>query len=487
MPARVASASQSVACESATMAAGVTATELMRRAGRSVAEVIIERFPRDGWAEVVIAAGPGNNGGDGRIIGEVLGSAGYRVQLVETATGSAGDIGKTPLIVDALLGTGSTGAPRGNISPMIAAIEAARAAGAKVVSVDLPSGLDASSGEFEGAITADLTLALGTMKRGMLLSRELCGEILVLDIGLRDGEELTSLPLLVDREWVRRRVPMIPRTAHKGTRKRLVVLGGGRGMAGAAILTGRGALRSGIGLLHVLVDSENVGAIHAGICEALAGSWPETPEALASLGQLSDVIAIGPGLGRSRRTRELIEGVLLACPGPVVLDADALNAFENDVRALAELLNSRPAIITPHPAELGRLIGISTGAVLERRFDVAVELSRQLGAAVLLKGTPTVVFSPGGERYVVASGTAALATGGSGDILTGICATLLSQMDDPAEAAACAAFTHGRAAELCNGVRGVTLDDVLRAMPAAWNERGMPPRQGIIARLAAPA
>ncbi|MBA3404957.1 MAG: NAD(P)H-hydrate dehydratase, partial [Gemmatimonadaceae bacterium] len=476
MPARVASASQSVACESATMAAGVTAGELMRRAGRAVAEVIIERFPRDGWPEVVIAAGPGNNGGDGRIIGEVLSSAGYRVQLVETATGSAGDIGETPLIVDALLGTGSTGAPRGNIAPMIAAIEAGRAAGAKVVSVDLPSGLDASSGEFEGAITADLTLALGTMKRGMLLSREVCGEILVLDIGLTEGSELTSLPLLVDREWVRRRVPIIPRTAHKGTRKRLAVVGGGRGMAGAAILTGRGALRSGIGLLHVLVDSENVGAIHAGIPEALAGSWPETPEALASLGQLSDVIAIGPGLGRSNRTRELVETVLLAYSGRVVLDADALNDFENDVKSLAVLLDGRPAIITPHPAELGRLLGISTRQVLNRRFDIGAELSRQLGAAVLLKGTPTVVFAPGGERYATASGTAALATGGSGDILTGICATLLSQMDNAGEAAACAAFTHGRAAELCNGVRGVTLDDVLRAMPAAWNERGTPPR-----------
>lgn len=487
MPARVASASETVACERATFAAGVSAGELMQRAGRAAAEVIIERFPHSGWPDAVIAAGPGNNGGDGRIIAEVLSGAGYRVSLVEATSGPTPHIGEAPLIVDALLGTGSTGVPHGSIAPLIAAIQAGRAEGAKVISIDLPSGLDATSGQSEGAITADMTLALGTMKRGLLLSREICGEILVLDIGLTEGDALRSLPLLVDREWVRSRVPAIPRTAHKGTRKRLAVIGGGCGMAGAAILTGRGALRSGIGLLHLLVDAENVGAIHAGIPEALGGSWPETPEALASLAAQADTVAIGPGLGRSRRTRELVERVLLAYPGPVVLDADALNVFENDVSALAELLNSRPAIITPHPAELGRLLGTSTGAVLERRFDVAAELSQQIGAAVLLKGSPTVVFTPGGERYVVASGTAALATGGSGDILTGICATLLSQMNDAAEAAACAAFTHGRAAELCRGVRGVTLDDVLHAMPAAWNENGTPLRQGILARLEAPA
>lgn len=455
----------------------------MQRAGHAAAGAILARFPVERWPHVAIFAGPGNNGGDGRVVAGVLAKSGYHVQVVEAAATTPTSIGATPLIVDALLGTGSTGAPRGNIALMIAAIDAARAAGARVIALDLPSGLDATTGSCDGAATADITLALGTMKRGLLLARELCGEILVLDFGLADGEELASLPLLIDREWTQLHIPVIPRVAHKGTRKRLAVIGGGEGMAGAVILAGRGALRSGIGLLHLVVARENVGAIHAGLPEALAGAWPEVASEIASLVRQSDTIAIGPGLGRSAGTRELVERVLLAYTGPVVLDADALNVFENDTASLTTLLNGRQAIITPHPAELGRLLGIGTGEVLERRFDVATGLSRQLGAAVLLKGTPTIVFAPSGARYVVASGTAALATGGSGDVLTGICATLLSQMTSASAAAACAAFIHGRAAELCRDVRGVTLDDVLRAMPAAWNETSPSPQPGILARL----
>ena len=247
-------------------------------------------------------------------------------------------------------------------------------------------------------------------------------------------------------------------------------------MAGATILCGEGALRSGIGLLRIVAAPVNAVAVHAAVPAALFQEWPSTPAALEKLASSSDVIAIGPGLGNSPTTRELVERILLAWSGPVVIDADALNVFAGDTDSLATLLRGRPSIITPHPAEMGRLIGVSTEDVLANRFEIGADLARQLGGAVLLKGTPTVIFSTDGSRYVSAAGTAALATGGSGDVLTGISSTLLAHMtanESPAVAAACAAFIHGRAAELCEFVRGTTLDDILGKLPAAWNEKPM--------------
>jgi NAD(P)H-hydrate epimerase len=337
-------------------------------------------------------------------------------------------------------------------------------------------------------VKADLTVSFGMMKRGLLVARDVCGDIAVVDIGLEPDD---CLPVLVDARWVRERVPEIPFSAHKGTRKRLAIIGGGPGMAGAAILAGEGALRSGIGLLHIAAAPGNKVAVHAGIPAAIVTHWPEGVDDLAFMVENADAIALGPGMGRNARTRDLVERVLIAWSGPVVLDADAINVFAGDVLSLAQLLHGRPAVITPHPAELGRLLGIDTSAVLEERFDVGLELSRQIGAAVLLKGSPTVVSSPGGERFVSASGTAALATGGSGDVLTGMVGTLLAQMctgdarRTPAEAAACAAFVHGRAAELCGAVRGVTLDDILHALPAAWNEEPRDMPHGVLAELQA--
>jgi ADP-dependent NAD(P)H-hydrate dehydratase / NAD(P)H-hydrate epimerase len=169
----------------------------------------------------------------------------------------------------------------------------------------------------------------------------------------------------------------------------------------------------------------------------------------------------------------------------VLLDADALNVFEGDARALAVLLAGRPALVTPHVAEFSRLAGIGVDDVLANRFEVGVDLARTLGATVLLKGSPTVIFSPAGERFVVARGTAALGTGGSGDTLSGIAGTLLAQTIDPVGAACCSAWVHGRAAELCGYVRGTTLEDVLYALPRAWNETEPTPGPPILATLPA--
>ena len=198
-------------------------------------------------------------------------------------------------------------------------------------------------------------------------------------------------------------------------------------------------------------------------------------------------MVIGPGLGRSDDTRELVERILQDSKLPVLLDADALNVFEGEAKSLAALLAERPALITPHVAEFARLAGVNPKEVIANRFDIGVELARTLGATVLLKGSPTIVFTPDGQRFVVGRGTAALGTGGSGDVLAGIAGTLLAQTSDAVTAACCSAWIHGRAAELCEYVRGTTLEDVLYALPRAWNETEPAPVPPVMATLPAVA
>jgi ADP-dependent NAD(P)H-hydrate dehydratase / NAD(P)H-hydrate epimerase len=506
MPARVASADETRACEAATIESGISSAELMRRAGHRAASLIAARYDKVLRGGVIIVTGPGNNGGDGWIVAESFAKKGIRTVVAEcgeprsdeasaarqaaltTGAVRTGNLayGEGALVIDALLGTGFSGSPRGEIGTAIAAINSMRDTGCVIASLDVPSGLDASSGEHGECVRAHYTVSFGVLKRGHLIARDVCGDISVVDIGLIDDETLTNLPLLVDDEWAHSRIPEIPVSAHKGTRKRLAVMGGGKGMAGAAILAAEGALRSGIGLVRIVCSDESATAAHAALPAALVSRWPQSVDDLSTLTQNEDCIAIGPGLGNTAETRELVERVLLAWNGPVVLDADGLNVFAGEAASLTKLLSGRPAILTPHPAEMGRLLGLQTAEVVRKRFEIGMELARSTGAVVLLKGSPTTVFSPSGERMVSASGTAALATGGSGDVLTGIAGTLLAQVSGDsraAEAAACAAFIHGRAAERCRFVRGITLSDILEALPLAWNETSRRLSEGVIAEL----
>ena len=504
MAARVASAEETIACERATIEAGTTASTLMARAGQRAASLIESRYERLAQGGVLIYAGSGNNGGDGWVVAEVLSKSGISSRVIEIGSPRSDEAraardaalqsknvrletspGDEKLVVDALLGTGSSGTPRGEIATAIAVIEALRSSGATVVSLDLPSGLDATSGAHDGSVVATSTITFGVAKRGQLIARDVCGDITIVDIGLNNAGN--NLPELVDQSWVTSRLPTIPVDAHKGTRKRLAIVGGSSGMAGAAILSAQGALRSGIGLLHVYCEKESLVSVHAASPAAIAHEWPETADKLTALSDAADCVAIGPGLGNNSRSRDLVERILLSWRGPVVLDADALNVFAQDLTSLARLLNGRDAVLTPHPAEMSRLLGIDTREVLEKRFEIGAVTAGSTGAAFLLKGSPTVIFSRSGKRYVSASGTAALATGGSGDVLTGMIGTLLAQMPDgserAAEAAACGAFVHGRAAERCRFVRGITIDDVLHALPVAWNEEPRKLADGVIAEL----
>ncbi|MGH7652234.1 MAG: NAD(P)H-hydrate dehydratase [Gemmatimonadaceae bacterium] len=517
---RVVSATESAERDRVTIEKGTPSSVLMQRAGAAAAEEISRRFADRLADGVQIFTGPGNNGGDGWIVAGALARTGISVTVVETAQPRSPDAvaakaasidlikrteaeaehsvrrnARTGVVVDALLGTGAQGEPRGAIAAAIDDINRFRSEGARVAALDVPSGLDATTGRHAACVIADSTFTFGGLKRGSLIARDCCGEIVVLDIGLDDSDgpeskraSSTETPWLIDGPWVRAHIPPIRFDAHKGTRKHLAIIGGGSGMPGAAVLATRAALRSGIGLVRALVSKESVAAIVGAVPSALISEWPADKSAISKeISTWGNAIVIGPGLGKSAATRRLVEDVIGDSRIPVLLDADALNVFDGDVDALARLLRGRPALVTPHVAEFSRLAGIPVQEVLDNRFDIGLPMARTLGATVLLKGAPTVIFTPEGERYVSARGTAALGAGGSGDLLSGIAGTLLAQTGDGRVAACCAAWVHGRAAEFCEYVRGTNLEDVLYALPRAWNEDEPPTRPPVLAELPAVA
>ena len=507
MRVRVVSATGAAAADRRAIDAGIPSRALMQRAGAAAATEIALRYPRRLRRGVAVFAGPGNNGGDGWVVAGALAAAGIPVRVRQVGSLRSDDAraerdavmgliepdaphGAEEIIVDALLGTGSAGTPHGSVAEAIAEIAARRSTGARVVSLDVPSGLDATSGRTDGAVTADLTLTFGTLKRGQLIARGHCGRLVVLDIGLGAHVRHEGEQTLIGPAWVRARIAPIGADAHKGVRRKLAIVGGGEGMAGAAILAGRAAMASGVGVVRLMVARANIAAVQSAAFEALALPWPDSDDELEdALGAWGDGVLLGPGLGKYPATRHLAERVLRTWRGPVVVDADALNVFEGDAETLRDLLDGRTALITPHVTEFARLAGCTPEEVLENRYEVGVSLARRLRCTVLLKGVPTVVTSEAGESLVSASGSPVLAAAGSGDVLAGIAATLLTQTGDAMTAGACAAVVHGRAGELANSgraVRGVALGAVLDALPRVWGEQLPTRRPPILAELARP-
>ena len=513
-PVRVVTAAQAAERDARAIAAGTPSRTLMQAAGRHAAAELIRHAGDRARAGVDIYAGGGNNGGDAWVVAAELASAGIPVHVheveaprtddaraeratalpvLQSATaaphqgaggprrppGGGGGGGRAP---------GARGAPRGDIATACTDIDAARAAGAFVVALDVPSGLDASTGAHEGAPRANLTVTFGTIKRGHLSARDWCGAIVVVDIGLGAHADLDDgAPILADAAYVRSLVPRISADAHKGARRKVAIVGGARGMAGAVILAGRAALHSGVGLVKLVVSPDNVDLVQRTVPEALAAVWPTNDAEAVAIGAWADALLVGPGLGRGPHVQQLVEQCVRSVECPVVIDADALNAFEGESAPFAALIGTRRALITPHPLEFARLSGEDAASVNARRFDIAGELARATGATVLLKGVPTVVSALDGRSVVSASGTPVLGQGGSGDVLAGMSVTLLAQCGDPLRAGAAAAWVHGRAAELAapdGAIRGVTLDDVLAALREAWKCEESPRPAYVLAELA---
>lgn len=541
---RVTTAAEAAARDHAAIAAGTASFELMLQAGTTAAAAIL----RDGTAPlshgVALFAGSGNNGGDAYIVAAQLARAGVTVRLHAAAPPRTPDAlramqlaapalvhgaptGHERVVVDGLLGTGHRGALREPVTAACTRVSLARDGGATVIALDVPSGLDATTGEIaEGSPAAHTTLCFGTIKRGLLLSRGHAGRIVLLDIGL-DGE--------VDRDdgaWhlsnaddFARWLPPIAWNAHKGRRGRVAIVGGHEGMAGAVILATRAALAAGAGLAHAIVDGPSVAAVQLTVPQALAERWPvraasrradvataEGAAADAATGTPAepstlhrcDALAIGPGLGRGARSSQLLERIVNEHRDrPLVLDADALwliaevaDTLGTDAASLMRhwTRHSRAVVCTPHEGEFARLLGAAVPSAWDARVDALRQFAVRGGVTMLLKGTPTIVATPdGGPITVVPHGTPLLATGGSGDVLSGLIVALLGQGLAPLEAAVCAATVHGRAAEIATaqlgGVRGGTLEHVFAALPVAWRalEHAVAYAPGVLADLPSPA
>jgi NAD(P)H-hydrate epimerase len=246
-------------------------------------------------------------------------------------------------------------------------------------------------------------------------------------------------------------------------------------------------MRSGVGMVRLVVDAPSLGAVQSGAIEATAATWPMSDADLRhEVIEYADAVLVGPGLGRSDGARDFLHRLLGSWRGPVVLDADALNLFAGDLGRLAALLNGRPALLTPHLGEIARLRGTTPAVAARQHFEVGRTLAREVGATVLLKGVPTVITAPDERCVVSATGTPVLGAAGSGDVLGGIAVTLLAQTGDPFVAGGLAAWVHGRAGEISNAgrpIRGVALEDVVVALAHAWRIGPAPAPVGVLAEL----
>jgi NAD(P)H-hydrate epimerase len=384
------------------------------------------------------------------------------------------------LIVDALFGTGLSRPVEGAPAAAIRRINAARDE-SRIVSIDLPSGLDADTGQVLGeAVRAHRTVTLGLPKLGLALEpgRSLAGEVRVARIGLVDAApERTPDAELWTRAAAGARLPERPRAGHKGRFGHVLVVAGSVGKTGAAALAAEGALRVGAGLATIACPQSLNEILEVKCTEAMTAPVCETPEralaleaegALLALSAERDVVVLGPGIGRAEDTGKLVRALVEAIERPLVLDADGLFALAG---APEWLLRRRgPTVLTPHPGEAARLTGTSTDEVNRDRVGFASALAERTGAVVLLKGAASVVAGGGGRPLVNPSGGPALASGGSGDVLAGMVGGFLAQGLPAREAAALAAFLHGHAADRfaarC-GEAGLLAAELAAELPAA--------------------
>jgi len=423
--------------------AGHDVAELMQRAGQAVAECMLERFPEA--RRIVGVCGRGANGGDGRIALRLLKEAGRDAE-------EAHDVEGADVVVDALFGTGFRGAPREDAGALI---ERMNSSGAPVVAVDVPSGVNASTGEVPGAaVEASLTVTFHGRKVGLAVGpgRSRAGDVAVADIGLAPAETAHAR---VTPE-ILRLVPAKTAGDNKYSAGSVLVVGGAPGMTGAACLVAEAAFRADAGYVVVAVPEASLPIVETKLLEPVKGTWADVDR----LADKARAVALGPGLGRSDEARALVARLLRKLDVPVVLDADALFGLEPFDRAA-------PAVLTPHSGELGRLIGEESSWVDAHRLEALRRVVERFGCTVLLKGADTLVAAPGEQVLVCDLGTPALATAGTGDVLTGIVAAFLAKGLEPRFAAAAAAAAGGVAAELLDPQRGAVASDLLTTLPRA--------------------
>ncbi len=453
-------------------AIGMPAMVLMERAALACCAVIQKLFSRD--SKILILCGSGNNGGDGFAIGRLLRFEGYRAEVFfagkrdhmseecrkqEAIFRSLGmqeieeaQPDRYDLIVDAIFGNGLSRPVSGTYAELIEQVNRSKA---KVLAVDLPSGVRSDDGKVEGAVVhADYTVAIEALKYGHVLypAAELCGEITLAHVGIPIDSEAYSTFTLEETD-LSGLLPVRPRRSNKGTFGRCLIAAGAENMAGAAILAGTAAYRSGCGLVELRSSSANRIILQTSLPEAIYAPWTD-PQSLRTACEHAAVVAIGPGLGTNVESRAVLEAVLTSCTQeriPLVLDADALNLMA--VRKEMPVFVPRTAVITPHPGEAARLLGCSVKEILDDMIESAKKLAERTGAYVVLKDAATVVTD--GHRICVnTSGCSGMASGGSGDVLTGLIAGLAAQGMDLFDAACAGVCLHGKAGEAAQAIHG---------------------------------
>jgi NAD(P)H-hydrate epimerase len=481
---------------------------LMDAAGRAVATVLARTYPEELADGVLVVAGHGNNGGDGWVAARALHALGVPVWVAEldkerspdcdanrtlaladgvTPLGPDDDWPRAGVVVDALLGTGASGTPRGAIGRLAARI--ARF-GRPVVAVDGPTGLDLTTGEAHGPVRATLTVTFGGARRGHLLQRDWCGSVVVADIGF--PPPLPEWPALFTHGDARRLLPPFEADMHKGQRGRILVVGGAEGMAGAALHAASAAFAVGVGLVKLAAHPTTVQAAQSRLPDALtvtSALGPKLEPDLVEALEWADAVVLGPGLGRGDERTALVQAVLARIACPAVIDADALHTGRSALTS-----GEAPRVFTPHPGEFRAAVPELADVLDTDRFGAAAGAPEALAATatLLLKGVPTVIATPGEALRVVATGNPALATGGSGDLLCGFIATFLARGLAPHDAAGLGAYTLGRAAELASEqltVRATRPADVLAAVPELWRRLATQPEvePPVLYELPAPA
>ncbi len=475
---------------------GVAGLELMERAGAGVARAV-ERLAPDG--PVTVVCGKGNNGGDGLVAARLLRQAGRPVSVVcvaapEEYTGDArANLERLPgegpvrlsgapwtgeaVLVDALLGTGFQGEPRGAVAQ---AIDALNAAGGPVVSVDVPSGVDASTGVVLGAaVHASLTVTFHAAKPGLWISpgKAHAGEVQTLDIGIpRGAPGAASIGLIAPR--VLEQLPRRDAASTKFVSGHVLVVGGSRGLSGAPRMAAEASMRAGAGYVTAFVPATLQSVLAgAATAELMTRGLPDDDGALSVEGVAEvleacargGALALGPGLGRRAGAIELARALAAQAGVAMVLDADGLNAHAGHLADLAS--RSAPTVLTPHAGELGRLLECDTAEIERERLRHVRAAAEQAAAVVVLKGDDTLIAQPDGTVAVSPGASPALATAGTGDVLTGVIAALLAQGLDAFAAAAAGVWLHAeagrQAARRLGAAEGVIATDVIAALPAA--------------------
>jgi ADP-dependent NAD(P)H-hydrate dehydratase / NAD(P)H-hydrate epimerase len=427
--------------------------ELMARAGRAVAEEALRRWP--GARRFVAVCGSGKNGGDGRIAVDVLHAAGRDAQVAD-------DPSSADVILDALFGTGFHGEPRTEAAHKIEAINAAPG---EVLSVDIASGVDASTGEVSGtAVQAALTVTFHGRKVGHEIApgRFHTGEVVVADIGLDPLETTHARATKEILDVVPRRAP----GDNKYTAGHVVVVGGAPGMTGAPCLSALAALRSDAGYVTLAGPASAIPVFEHWVLEAVKRPLPEDDDGLLTTEAADEVLglvakagalAIGPGLGRGKGTLDLVRRVLAEAAVPAVVDGDALFELEPGEWPA-------PRVLTPHSGELGRLLEAESKWIDAHRLAALQRAVERFRCVVLLKGDGTLVSAPG-EGAIVCGGLPALATAGTGDVLTGVIAAFLAKGVEPRLAAVAATFAHTEAALAVPQKAGLIASDLIEALP----------------------